>query len=202
MPIPCRILHVLDDGGTELLEDSFVVPQEACRKFIFGRVIDLLAEDREEVAGVVVDYFVNDDGLYFSAGCYTKCGDLGLNEMTDIRIVAVLLVSLVDTGTGLALDLAMALASAFLSSISIPNEVLWSVMKCPAWSIFVVSRASSLSSTVEGLLSGDVFDVRRRQSGLAIIATTAGFGQIDRRDDDVLDVIIVRCTEDYCRDAF
>lgn len=44
------------------------------------------------MAGIVVDYFVEDHLLYLSAGLHAKGGDFGLDELMDIRILSLLLV--------------------------------------------------------------------------------------------------------------
>lgn len=65
--------------------------------------MDWLAEDREEVVGLVVDYFGDSHGLYLGAGRHTECGDLRLNEVTYIRIVPVIFAGHVVIFLGLAL---------------------------------------------------------------------------------------------------
>lgn len=105
LPIPYRTLECFNDGGVELLTDGFVVPKEACGECIFHHSIDVLRENREEVVGEVVDFFVEYHKLYLGAGSHSKCSDLGLNELTDIRIVHALLNGLVAIGFTLALRL-------------------------------------------------------------------------------------------------
>lgn len=51
----------------------------------------------EEVAGVVVKYFVENYGLYLGSNLPVKCSDLSLDELKDICIVPVLLVGQVVT---------------------------------------------------------------------------------------------------------
>lgn len=86
--IPYRFLDGFNDGGVELLADGFVAPKEACRECVLDRGIDLLAEGREEVVGVIVDFFVDDHRLYLGAGQPAKGIDKGLDDLTDIRILS------------------------------------------------------------------------------------------------------------------
>lgn len=49
------------------------------------------AEDREDMVDVVVYYFNDDQNLYFNEGWQAKCSSFGVDELTGIRIVFVLL---------------------------------------------------------------------------------------------------------------
>lgn len=57
------------------------------------------------MVGLERQLFVDDHRLYLDAGWHAKCSDLGWNDLTDIRIVPVLLVCLVVIGVELALVL-------------------------------------------------------------------------------------------------
>lgn len=54
---------------------------------------------------MVVDYFVDDHRLYLGVGRPVKCADLLWDELTDIRIVFVLLVSqiMIDVGSAMGM---------------------------------------------------------------------------------------------------
>lgn len=112
MPIPYRILNGISHGGVALLADGLVVSKEACFECFFVRGLDLLAVDSEDVEGMVVYYSVDDHRLYLGAGSDAKCGDLGLGELMDIRVVPMLLVSLVVIDVGLILSVRWGFASA------------------------------------------------------------------------------------------
>lgn len=79
MPIPFRILDDFTDDGFQLLADFFVVLKEAWRESVSDCGVDLLAEDREEVVVVVVDYVFDYHRLYLGAGWHAKGCDLVLN---------------------------------------------------------------------------------------------------------------------------
>lgn len=55
LPTPYRILEGFINGVAELLADSFFITEDACCRCASDRTIDLLAQDEEEVVGMVVD---------------------------------------------------------------------------------------------------------------------------------------------------
>lgn len=57
------------------------------------------------MVGVIVDDFVDDHPLKIGLGQHTKGSDFGLNKLTDIRIVSVLLVSMIFIGVRMALGI-------------------------------------------------------------------------------------------------
>lgn len=102
--IPHCILDCFSDGCTELVADSFILLKEACLECVFYRRINLLADDREELIGVIVEYFADDQLLYLGADWPAKCINLGLSKLTGICIVLVDFVGLVVIDVGLALE--------------------------------------------------------------------------------------------------
>lgn len=105
MPIPYRVLDSPNNSGVELLANGFIVSKKDCCECIFDPFIDLIMEDREEIVDVVVDYFVEGHRLPLSEDRHGNCGDFGLDELMDIGIVSVLLVSEVDINVVLALKM-------------------------------------------------------------------------------------------------
>lgn len=157
-----------------LLIDCPVIPEEACRKCVFYRFVYVLACDREEVVGVVVDNFVEDHQLYLGAGRHSKCSVFGLDELTYIGTVPVLLAVQAVIDVRLALGLG---AGFWFRNLLIELDfrvVQLSVVVGPGWWIFVVAFVSSDSDTVGAALHGDGFNARIRCSGFAVVATRAG----------------------------
>lgn len=58
-----------------------------------------------KVIGVVVHDLVDDHRVYLGSGTHARCSDFGLNELTDIRMVLVLLICLVVINIVLALGM-------------------------------------------------------------------------------------------------
>lgn len=59
----------------------------------------------KELVAVVVDYFIEDHGLYLGAGWQDKYSSLGLNELSDFCFVPVPIVGLVFIDVGFALGM-------------------------------------------------------------------------------------------------
>lgn len=105
LPIPYRIIEGFNDGGVELLADSFIDRKEACRDCFFHCAINLLMEDTKAMFDFIADYSVDDHRLYLCAGWRAKGGNLGLNELIEIHIIPVLVLSLVAIDVRLALGM-------------------------------------------------------------------------------------------------
>lgn len=99
----------------------------------------MLAEDREEVKGVVFDDFRDDHCLNHCSGRQTKCGDLSMNKLTDVHIVPALSAVMVSSMSDWSFELTAASAPTIISSNSIPEEVIHVKVKGPETSVFVVA---------------------------------------------------------------
>lgn len=131
MLVSYGVLDSSNNGSAKLLTDCFVTPEEACREWIFGRDVDWLVLDREDVARAVVDDFIDDNRLNTCLGPQAKCSDLGLNELTDIRIVSLLLVGPAVIGSGWSSECVAAFSSAIFSSNSIYHVICWGFVAGP-----------------------------------------------------------------------